>query len=205
MSDAAIRAVLFDIGGVLEVTPGTGWRARWEERLGLPEESLDDALGHVWAAGSLGRISLADAEREIASALGLGPEALREFMADLWEDYLGHLDEPLMAFFASLRPRFTTGILSNSFVGAREREEELYGFASICDQVVYSHEIGVAKPDPESYRRACAALGVDPAACVFVDDVPEYLEGAASLGIRGVHHTDTPATLATLRELLGVP
>ncbi len=28
-----IRAVVFDIGGVLEITPDTGWQVKWEERL----------------------------------------------------------------------------------------------------------------------------------------------------------------------------
>lgn len=33
------RCIILDIGGVLEITPVTGWEQRWEQRLGLP-------LGH---------------------------------------------------------------------------------------------------------------------------------------------------------------
>lgn len=29
----AVRAVVFDLGGVLEIAPATGWIERWAERL----------------------------------------------------------------------------------------------------------------------------------------------------------------------------
>jgi quinol monooxygenase YgiN len=35
-----------------------------------------------------------------------------------------------------------------SFVGAREKEQAAYGFAERCDRIIYSHEAGLAKPDP---------------------------------------------------------
>ena len=33
-----VRAVVFDIGGVLEITPDLGVDAKWQTRLGLSEE-----------------------------------------------------------------------------------------------------------------------------------------------------------------------
>ena len=46
----AIRAVVFDIGGVLEITPSTAWDARCEARLSLQPGELDQRLGDVWRA-----------------------------------------------------------------------------------------------------------------------------------------------------------
>ena len=44
-------------------------------------------------------------------------------MADLWREYLGTANTELIEYARRLRPRYRTGILSNSFVGAREREQ----------------------------------------------------------------------------------
>ena len=105
----AIEAVLFDIGGVLEYTPRTGWEQRWAAELGMSIDEFERRLAPVGRPGSLGEITLYGAERRIASVFGLDDAALAEFMGDLWEEYLGTLNEELTAYFASLRPRTGRG------------------------------------------------------------------------------------------------
>ena len=56
----AIRAVVFDIGGVLEITPDLGVDRRWEARLGLPAGEMGRRMGDVWMDGGLGMITLDD-------------------------------------------------------------------------------------------------------------------------------------------------
>jgi HAD superfamily hydrolase (TIGR01509 family) len=175
-----IEAVIFDIGGVLEITPPTGWQERWAGTLGLSPPRLEEHLAPIFRAGATGGMSLPEVEQSIAGALGLKTAALSQFMGDLWTEYLGTLNEPLASYFERLRPRYRTGILSNSFVGAREREQERYGFADICDGLVYSHEEGLLKPDPRFYLIACDRLGVLPENAVFLDDVEVCVEGRAS-------------------------
>ncbi len=53
-----IRAVVFDIGGVLEITPDLGVDRRWEARLGLPAGEMGRRMGDVWMDGGLGMITL---------------------------------------------------------------------------------------------------------------------------------------------------
>src|SRR5689334_9281952 len=119
----AIRAVVLDIGGVLEITPKTGWVEKWEARLHLQPGELDARLRDVWRAGSAGTISEAEVEQRVGAILGLNQTDLGAFMADLWDEYLGELNVELAAYFASLRPRYQTAILSNSFAGARGKEQ----------------------------------------------------------------------------------
>ncbi len=88
-------------------------------RLNRAIHGLVARLGEVWRAGSVGRIPEADVERRTGEILGLDRAQLDDFMADLWAEYLGTLNAELAAYFASLRPRYQTAILSNSFVGAR--------------------------------------------------------------------------------------
>ncbi|MGW2088258.1 HAD family hydrolase [Streptomyces sp. NPDC001880] len=120
--------------------------------------------------GSTGAITEHEVRARVAAVLGLDPVRTEAFMADLWDEYLGSPDEDLIAHVRSLRSRCRLGILSNSFVGAREREQELYGFGGLVDDIVYSHEIGISKPDPGAFEVTCARLGVRPEGCLFVDD-----------------------------------
>src|SRR5258708_15304784 len=128
----AIRAVVFDIGGVLEITPRTGWVEKWEARLHLKPGELDERLIDVWRASSLGTISEEDMEQRTGEILGIDQGHVEALMADLWEEYLGELNVELAVYFASLRPRYQTALLSNSFVGARSREQQRNHFADIC-------------------------------------------------------------------------
>jgi putative hydrolase of the HAD superfamily len=199
----SIEAVLFDIGGVLELTPPTGWQERWAADLGLTTAEFDARLDPIFLAGSIGASTLAEVEDAIAAAVGLKEPALGRFMEDLWTEYLGTLNQDLADYFAGLRPRFRTGILSNSFVGAREREQERYGFGDMCDLVVYSHEEGFLKPDPRSYRVACARLGVEPGNCILLDDTEACVAGARAVGMRAVRFTANSQAVRELEELLG--
>jgi HAD superfamily hydrolase (TIGR01549 family) len=201
----AIEAVVLDIGGVLERLPETGWRDRWAGRLGLTRAEFDARLAPIDRAGSLGEISLDEVQRRIAAAYALDDEGLAALMADLWHWYLGTLDEAVAAYFGSLRDGpdpIRTGILSNSFAGAREREQAAYGFEQMCDVIVYSHEVGVRKPDARSYEIVCRRLGVAPERAVFVDDVAENVEGARAAGMQGILFTDAAQAIGELEEAL---
>jgi putative hydrolase of the HAD superfamily len=95
-----------------------------------------------------------------------------------------------------LRGRFRTGILSNSFVGAREREQERYGFGDACDYIVYSHEVGMRKPERRIYELTCEKLGVEPHEMIFLDDVEECVAGAREVGIHGIVYRDNAQAIA---------
>ena len=198
-----LRAVILDIGGVLERTPSTGWQRRWEARLGLDAGEIDARLRDVYRAGTVGAITLAEAELRIARLLALGDRDLEALMADLWDEYLGSLDVALARWFGALRPRLATGILSNSWVGAREREHARHGLGDLCDTLVYSHEEGLEKPDPRAYELVCARLGVRPDEAVFLDDSRANVEAARALGMRGVlHRGDAAEAIREIEALL---
>ena len=69
----AIRAVVFDIGGVLELDVielvDIGLDARWEQRLGLQPGELDQRMEPVWLAGSLGECTEEDVHQEMGKRL----------------------------------------------------------------------------------------------------------------------------------------
>jgi putative hydrolase of the HAD superfamily len=198
-----IEAVVFDVGDVLEINPPSDWAERWATRLAIPLAEFNQRLEEVWASGSVGTATLEEVERRIAVALGLDDAALRELICDVWAEYVGLLNEELAEYFAGLRPRYRTGILSNSFVGAREREQQAHGLGDLCDVIVYSHEEGVLKPDPRIYRIVCERLDVSPARAVLLDDVEANVEGARAVGMYGIVFRSNEQAIADLQALLG--
>ncbi|SIQ08779.1 HAD family hydrolase [Micromonospora avicenniae] len=197
------RAVVFDIGGVLEITPSIGTIARWEPKFGLRPGEMAERAGDIWADGAVGAITLDQVHRLLADRLTADAAQVAAFLNDVWVEYLGTPNTELIDYLRSLRSRCRTGIISNSFVGAREREQERYGFADLTDCLVYSHEVGMSKPDPRIYLLACERLGVPPKRTLFLDDVPAAVEGARAVGIHGVRFESNTQAIAAIEDWLG--
>lgn len=198
----SIQAVVFDIGGVLEVTTSLVVGESWEARLGLSPGEMDKRMGDVWEAGGIGKVTEADVNQALKERLGLDERQVEEFNGWLWREYLGTANTELIEYARGLRPRYRTGILSNSFVGAREREQAAYGFADLVDEVIYSHECGLSKPDPAIYALACERLRAAPAQTVFVDDYGPCVEGARLAGIHAVLFQDNAQAIKDIEALL---
>ena len=107
-----------------------------------------------------GGMSEAQIRELYPSALGLDEHEANQMISEMWDAYCGELNVALRDFAAGLRPRFTTAILSNSADGARREEQRRYGFEELVDVIVYSHEVGVAKPDPAIFGLTRDRLGV---------------------------------------------
>jgi epoxide hydrolase-like predicted phosphatase len=75
----------------------------------------------------------------------------------------------------------------------------------VFDVVVTSGEVGYAKPDRRIYLVVAERLGLEPAHCVFVDDLAVNVRGAAAVGMVGVHHRTVDATMNELEVLLELP
>ncbi|HTQ87920.1 MAG TPA: HAD family phosphatase [Streptosporangiaceae bacterium] len=197
-----IRAVVFDIGGVLEITPDIGVIPTWEGRLGLPAGGLGERMRDAFAAGRIGTITEDDVHQALRERLGLDEQQAAALMADIWRQYLGTPNTELIEYARLLRPRYRTGILSNSFVGAREKEQAAYAFEDLVDDIVYSHEAGMSKPDPRIYALSCTRLGVRPDETVFVDDTGYCVAGAREVGMHAIRYLDNAQVIHEIEVLL---
>ncbi|MBA2768508.1 MAG: HAD family phosphatase [Sporichthyaceae bacterium] len=200
----SIKAVVFDIGGVLERVGGLDWTGSWLTRLGLGQHEFEAALAQVDPDGQIeiGRMTEQQYRQRYAEVLALTDDQLDAFMSDMWNWYCGELDVELMTFADSLRPAYRTAILSNSADGARREEQARYGFADVFDPIIYSHEVGLAKPDPRIYSLTCERMGLEPQEVVLLDDVAANVEGAHEIGMHAVLWKDMPESIAAVRALL---
>jgi epoxide hydrolase-like predicted phosphatase len=196
-----IRAVVFDIGSVLEVIDDGVFPEPFEQRLGLAPGSVAAAADFDGDAG-LGELTEDDIRRHWQRRLALSDAQVAELMAVYWRWYVGSLDQTLVDWFAGVRGRgLKAGILSNSGPGAREAERH-WGFEAMTDDIVYSHEVGLAKPDPAVYALVAARLGVEGSEIVFLDDVAANVTAARAAGWHAVLHEDTARSIAELERII---
>jgi epoxide hydrolase-like predicted phosphatase len=95
-----------------------------------------------------------------------------------------------------------TGLISNSWGRGRYDRDS---FDELFDGVVISGEVGLYKPQPEIFLLGAERVGLEPARCVFVDDLRENCAGAEAVGMTAVLHRGADESLARLEELLKVP
>jgi putative hydrolase of the HAD superfamily len=112
------------------------------------------------------------------------------------------LSEPMLSLLRQVRGAgLKTALLSNSWGAGIYPADVL---AELFDAVVISAEVGMRKPEERIFRHASALLGLDPAECVFIDDIEANVRAAEALGMTGVLHTGPAATVVRVAELLGL-
>jgi epoxide hydrolase-like predicted phosphatase len=203
--NGALKAVIFDFGGVLVRTRSQHRRIEWERRLGLGRGEAEALVfgGESGTAAQCGRITDAAHWRGLGERLGLAPEELARFRDDFFA--ADELDGVLVAYIDRLRAAgFHLGLLSNASDIARRVFSETYGVLARFDSVTISCEEGVMKPDPRIYRVALERADARPEEAVFVDDVAGNIEGARRVGMLGIHFRSAEQALAELAALTGV-
>jgi glucose-1-phosphatase len=197
----SIRAVLFDMGGVIVRTEYQAPRQHLAERLGMEYDDLvkivfDSDSGYKASIGAI------TAEEHWASVLKKLKRPAPEMDAIRHEFFAGDIiDRTLIDFLRSLRGTYKTGIISNAWGDLREyivREK----FDDAFDHMIISAEVGAVKPEAKIYQVALEQVGVRPKEAVFVDDFAVNIEGCEKVGIKGILFKDPNSVLKQLKALL---
>jgi glucose-1-phosphatase len=197
----AIRALLWDVGGVLLRTEDPLPRRQWENRLGLPAGRLADVVFGCPAAerATIGEAVDDDVWREAAGLLGVSDAELEKFKADFFSG--DRWDAALLEFIRGLHGRFQLGILSNAWLGARAQfADNLH--PDIFDVLLFSAEERMRKPEERFFRLALAQLGCEPQETIFIDDVMENIESANRIGFYAIHFQETKSAIRQILQYL---
>ncbi len=201
-SNGRYRGLLVDYGGVLTTNLFESFQAFCEQadiepsavrRLFREDRGARDLLIGL----ETGRIAEEEFEPRFAGILGVPAEGLIDRL------FAGSRPDDAMqtAVMRAREAGIRTGLISNSWGTRRYDRAQL---AELFDGVVISGEVGIRKPSPEIYTLGAEAIGVEPAACVFVDDLPFNLKPAVQLGMATIHHISTEETVTELEALFGV-
>ena len=196
-----IRAIVFDVGGVLIRTADYSHRRNWEKELGLKEWEAEEIVfsSEMGTRAQSGGISNEALWSWVGERLKLAPEQLQAFRRGFWAGDV--LDGELIAYIRRLRPHYQTAIISNATDNLRITLAEEHSIADAFDLIVCSAEERVMKPEPRIYRLTLERLGREPAEAVFIDDSAQNVAAARELGMHAIHfgaNMDIPAELAKL-------
>lgn len=180
-----IRAVFFDLGGVILRTEYQAPRQRLAERLNMTYEDLVRLVFENKSSqqASIGAISPEQHWDEVLRLMHL-PADQKDIVRN---EFFGGdlLDVNLVDFIRSLRSGVKTGLISNAWLDLRHYITSQH-FEDAFDEMIISAEVGVMKPDAGIYQMACAGVCVSPAEAVFVDDTARNVEGAKAVGMHGI-------------------
>ena len=200
-----IRAVLFDLGGVLTTSPVTRIQAYCEEAVipyDLVRPILADHAG-IWSRFETGAIDDLTFAREFEAALaadGISVDG-RAFLLNFFGGM--SVREEMVAVARSLRPRYRTAAITNNIQREGQREPSALNWDELFEFVVESSKVGMRKPDPRIYQHACELLAVMPAECVFLDDFGVNLKAARALGMTTIKVDHTLSAVDELEAVLG--
>jgi len=199
-----LKAVLFDLGGVLLTSPFEAFTA-YEQANGLPSgfiRSLNATNSDVnaWAHLERNAVSFEEFCRLFeAEARDAGHELDAAAVMGL---LAGEVRPAMVIAVRRCRERLRTAALTNNFTlpGGDPAMAEM---RELFDVVVESSRVGVRKPDPRFYEIACAELGIEPTEAVFLDDLGINLKPARALGMTTIKVDDPAQAIAELEAIVG--
>lgn len=196
-----VRAVFFDLGGVIVRTEYQAPRQRLAEQFGMDYEDIEKIVfGSPSAArASIGEITEEEHWRAVMKVLKQPADAYEKIRDEFFAGDL--VDRTILDFLRSIKPRYKVGVISNAWSGLRayiEREK----FADAFDAMIISAEVGAAKPSAKIFQIALEQLQVKPKEAVFVDDFIENIEACEKLGMKGIRFKDPQSTMQQLEDIL---
>jgi len=199
----SIKAVFFDLGGVIVRTEFQAPRQQLAEKLGMEYDDLNRIVFNSDShhKASIGEISSEDHWASIIKRL---KRPTSELVAIRDEFFAGDIvDRALVEYIRSLRGKYKTGLISNAWGDLRDfivREK----FDDAFDKMIISAEVGAVKPEAKIFQIALEQFGVKPNEAVFVDDFLINIEGCEKVGMQGVHFKDPESALKQLKKLLSM-
>jgi epoxide hydrolase-like predicted phosphatase len=196
-----IKAVFFDLGGVIVRTEFQVPRQHLAERLGKEYEDLVRLVfeSETSRQASVGAISEDDHWAAVIRKLGL-PASQIPVVRD--EFFAGDItDRALLNSMRGLRKTLKVGLISNAWSGLRPWIVS-QKFDDAFDSMTISAEARIMKPDARIYHLALESLGVRPEEAVFLDDFIENVHGAQAVGMAAIHFVQPEQALKELNQLL---
>lgn len=204
----AVEAVIWDFGGVITTSPFEAFN-RLEAERGLPRDFVRKVNStnpdtNAWALFERNEIDTAAFDLkflEEATALGHPVRG-----ADILPRLAGDVRPRMVAALMACKDVFKVGCITNNvqtghgagMAGTSGKAAQVAEVMALFDVVIESSKAGVRKPDPRIYQMMCDQLEVDPADCVYLDDLGINCKPAAQLGMRAIKVGGVDQALAEL-------
>jgi putative hydrolase of the HAD superfamily len=206
-----LRAVIFDLGGVVFPSPFGGFAA-YEREHSLPDRFIRGVVAASADHGAWARLERSElafdefcvAFAEECAAAG-GEVDAAELMREIGKGFEAR-PEMVQAIAAIRDHGLKVAALTNNWAPSEaqsDRGPHSLGRLGGFDVLVESAVEGLRKPDPAIYELVCERLGITPDEAVFLDDLGVNLKPARALGMTTIKVEDPADALAELAAVLG--
>jgi epoxide hydrolase-like predicted phosphatase len=207
-----LRAVIFDLGGVVVPSPIAAFRSFEKER-GLPHRFISEVIVSsgehgAWSKLERGELTLEEFGAAFEKECEAAGEAISadDMLACLYRS--GGVNDGMVVAIGRIRARgLRTAALTNNW-GTDDDEsisESRTRIMELFDVVVESHREGLRKPDRRIYELVCDRLGVAPPEAAFLDDLGANLKPARAMGMTTIKVDDPDDAVMDLEAALGFP
>lgn len=181
------QLIVFDLGGVVFTNGTRRFIKALTQRYSLDQSKvkqvLDGSIGYDYRRGVLGRDEFWD---KVIGRLKLTENS--EKLEQEWISYY-ELIEDTKDLILKLKAKYQVWYLSNNVKERAKALDKRFGFTKWFDGGIFSHEVGMIKPNPDIYRLLLKKAQVEPQKAVFIDDKESSLKPAITLGITPVLFT----------------
>lgn len=198
----AIRGIVFDFGNVIYRFDNARMLTGLSGLCGRPADELAALMGASALSEEYesGRLDSKAFLARVSSLCGC-PIAESDFVR-VFTDIFTPIESTL-ELIRRLAPNYRLGLISNTNPWHFESIIRPCEIFPLFRAVTLSFEVKAMKPDLRLYEDSLAKLSLPAPSCVFIDDRPEFAEGAARLGMHGITYTGAESLRAAL-EALGV-
>ena len=209
-----LEAVIWDFGGVLTASPFEAFN-RYEARHGLPKDFIRSINAtnperNAWARFESAEVTLDEFDRLFeaesnAQGFPVGGRQVIELLS-------GALRPRMVEALWRCKRRFKVACITNNvksgggpaMASSEGKRRQTEAVMALFDLVVESSVEGVRKPSPAIYELTCERLGVEPSACVFLDDLGVNLKPARALGMTTIKVVTESQALRELAAATGL-
>jgi epoxide hydrolase-like predicted phosphatase len=181
-----IKAIIFDLGGVLLRTADFSPRDQLAIRLGMSRHELEEFVfgGESGNRAQTGEITVQEHWENLRHQINCSPQDFKDLLEEFFAQDV--LDHDLIDYLRRLHKTYKTALLSNAWDDLRQVIDEKWHFEDVFDAMIISAEVKLAKPDPRIFQLALGQLGVAANEAIFVDDFQRNVEAAMTVGMQAI-------------------
>lgn len=188
-----IKAIIFDCFGVLT---NSSWKEYW---LSLPTPAIQEQARRLNQAYDRAEITKEQFSENLQALTG----HLKSEIEKVLYDPAPIKNKQLLSYIKTLKADYKIAILSNiannwikDYLLTKD-EQRLF------DDMLFSFQFGITKPDPRIYYLAAERLGVTTKECVFVDDIERYCRAATDCGMKAIFYQSFEQMKKELQKIIG--
>ena len=206
---AAIKNIIFDLGGVLLQIDYNKTR---ESFIALGIENFDDLyrqdfVSEIFEELEVGKISEIEFYQRLnnITSKNLSFEQIKR----AWNAMLGSFWKERLDYLITLKTNYNLFLFSNTneihfnaFRNIYNKEMNNQNLDDYFIEVYYSHQMGLRKPDKDSFIKIINEQKLIIEETLFIDDTLKNIKGAIQVGLKAIHLSSNMDFISTIKNCL---